>query len=101
MAFSEADYIVAQRRFNRVPLNRFYPHLGMDVAAEGKAVNVTRGSDSYATTAERLRLDVEAEVLQDYLAGAMGRQAFGGVSVLERIERDIAAERKAAAEAAA
>ena len=101
MAFSEADYLVAQRRFSKVPLNRFYPHLGMDVVAEKGAVNVTRGSDSYMTTPDQLRLDVEAEVLQDHLANEMGRRAFGGVSVLEQIERDLEAERKAAAEAAA
>lgn len=102
MAFSEAELLAAQVRFNRIPLERFYPTLGMQV--EGRDSNgniaVTRGRDAYSTTHDDLRIRVEQEVLQDHLGGKMGRQVVGGLSVLEHIERQIEAERKAAAAAA-
>lgn len=102
MAFSEADLLVAQARFNRIPLERFYPALGMQV--EGRDSNgniaVTRGRDAYSTTPGDLRTRVEQEILQDHLGGKMGRQVVGGLSVLEHIELQVKAEREAAEAAA-
>jgi hypothetical protein len=97
MSISEAELYGAEARFSRVPLERFYGPLGMSVAPSAKdgLVEVDRGGDSYLTTVADLKLRVSMEVLQDHLAGKVGRQATGSLSLLEAIEQQIREEKEA------